>query len=252
MPTTDQHQGMVAENIAIRGHGGDFIHAYFARPMEPGPHPGIVLFHHRPGWSDWYKEIARLFAYHGYTALCPDLYCRWGHGEPDDVAARVNAEGGVADGQVVDDGQQALAFLTRLPTSNGKVGFMGTCSGGRHAYLAACQTPEVSAVVDCWGGNVVMAPDDLDGKRPVAPVDFTKDLSCPLLGIFGEEDRNPSLDQVAQHEAELQRHGKTYEFHTYPDAGHGFTYHHRPQNYRAEQAVDAWSKIWDFLARHLT
>lgn len=249
MVSTDQHQGLLAENLVVRGQGGESVHAYFARPMGPGPHPGVVLFHHKPGWSDWYKETARLFAYHGYLAICPDLYCRYGHGEPDDVAARVNAEGGVADDQVVEDGQGALEFLRGLPTHSGKVAFMGTCSGGRHAYLAACRTAGVDAIVDCWGGRVVMSDDELDDKRPVAPVDLTHQLQAPLLGIFGEDDKNPSPEQVAQHQEELQRQGKDYEFHTYPDAGHGFFYHHRP-NYRVEQANDGWSKIWDFLGRH--
>lgn len=251
MPRTDEHQGTIAENIVMRGQEDDDIHAYLARPMGDGPYPGMVLFHHRPGWSDWYKEIARLFAYRGYVAICPDLYCRWGHGEPDDVAARVSAEGGVADSQVVGDGQGAMRLVRALPVSNGKVGFMGTCSGGRHAYLAACLTPDVDAVVDCWGGRVVMDHDELDDKRPVAPIDYTASLPCPVLGIFGEDDKKPSPEQVAMHEAELQRHGKDYEFHTYPGAAHGFFYHHRPANYRAEQAVDGWNKVWDFLERHL-
>lgn len=250
MTTTDQHQGMLAENLAVRGHDDEFIHAYVARPMGPGPFPGVVLFHHLPGWSDWYKETARLFAYRGYIAICPDLYCRFGHGEPDDVAARVNAERGAADAQVVADGQGALAFLQALPIFSGKVAFMGTCSGGRHAYLAACQTDGVDALVDCWGGRVVMSDDELDEKRPVAPIDLTEQLACPMLGIFGADDKNPDPEQVAQHEAELQRQGKDYEFHTYPDAGHGFFYHHRP-NYRVEQAQDGWAKIWEFLARNL-
>ena len=219
--------------------------------MGPGPYPGVVLFHHRPGWSDWYKEVARLLAYRGYIAVCPDLYCRWGHGEPDDVSARVQANGGVADESVVADGRGAMEFLRALPASSGKVGFMGTCSGGRHAYLAACLLSGVDAVVHCWGGRVVMGPGELSDAMPVAPLDYTPNLDAPLLGIFGEEDTNPSLEQVDQHEAELRRHGKPYEFHRYPGAGHGFFYHHRPANYRAAQAVDGWAKVWDFLARHL-
>ena len=81
----------------------------------------------------------------------------------------------------------------------------GTCSGGRHTYLAACLLDGFSAAVDCWGGHVVMAPENLNEKRPVAPLDYTKDLSCPLLGIFGEEDHSPTVDQVAIHEAAPQR-----------------------------------------------
>ena len=95
-----------------------------------------------------------------------------------------------------------------------------------------------------------MSPESLNEKRPVAPVDLTESLSCPILGLFGEEDRSPTPEDVAVHEAALKAHGKDYEFHMYPDAGHGFFYDHRP-SYRQAQAVDGWEKIWDFLQRHL-
>jgi carboxymethylenebutenolidase len=95
-----------------------------------------------------------------------------------------------------------------------------------------------------------MAKEDLTPRQPVAPIDYTQDLSCPLLGIFGEEDKNPTPEQVAQHEQALKRHGKTYEFHSYPQAGHGFFYYDRPV-YRQEQAVDGWKKIFAFLEKYL-
>ena len=71
-----------------------------------------------------------------------------------------------------------------------------------------------------------------------------------MLGIFGNEDRAPSPEQVDLHEAELKKHGKNYEFHRYDGAGHGFTYYHRPM-YRVEQALDAWEKIFAFFKKHL-
>ena len=82
-------------------------------------------------------------------------------------------------------------------------------------------------------------------------IDMTKDLNCPLLGLFGNDDRAPSPEQVNQHEAELKKHGKTYEFHRYDGAGHGFFYWHRPL-YRPEQAMDGWSKIFAFFGKYLT
>lgn len=251
MPRIDAYEGMIAETVTIRGGDGDLIHAYSARPTGPGPHPAVVLIHHLPGWDEWYRQTTRRFAARGYLAICPDLYCREGHGEPDDVAAKVRADGGVADAQVVADVQAAIDLLRAQPTSNGRVGVFGTCSGGRHAFLVACQATGVDAAVECWGGNVVMAPEDLTDKRPVAPIDLTADLQCPLLGLFGNDDRSPSPEQVDAHEAELARHGKTYEFHRYDGAGHGFFYDFRPA-FRAEQAADGWAKVWDFLARHLT
>ena len=96
-----------------------------------------------------------------------------------------------------------------------------------------------------------MAPEDLDANLPVAPIDLTEHLSAPLLGIFGNDDGSPTAGQVDEHEEELKRRGKDYEFHRYDGAGHGFFYYDKPAAYRAEQAVDGWAKIWDFLDRTL-
>ena len=95
-----------------------------------------------------------------------------------------------------------------------------------------------------------MSREELTPARPVSPLDYTKDLSCPLLGLFGNEDRGPSPEQVNLHEEELKKHGKSYEFHRYDGAGHGFWYYDRPM-YRQQQAMDAWQKTFDFFGRHL-
>ena len=250
MYNTDMYEGMLAETITMQGHNGDVINAYVARPLGAGPFPGVVLIHHAPGWDEWYKETTRKFAHHGYVAICPNLYFRVGHGTPEDVGAKVRAEGGVADNQVVGDAEGALKHLLSLPYLNGKVGVIGTCSGGRHTFLAACRIKGFAAAVDCWGGRVVMAPENLNPKQPVAPIDYAKDLSCPLLGLFGEDDQSPPPAQVAQHEEELKKHNKTYEFHIYPQAGHGFFYYDRSA-YRQEQAVDGWNKLFAFFEKHL-
>lgn len=251
MYQTDMYEGMLAETISLSGAGGDLINAYYARPLGAGPFPGVVLIHHLPGWDEWYREATRKFAHYGFAALSPNLYFRAGHGAPEDVAAKIRGAGGVADDQVVGDVAGAIAYLRSLPYVNGKVGVFGSCSGGRHAVLAASRIKAVDAAVDCWGGRVVMTKDELTPKQPVAPIDYTPDLSCPLLGLFGKEDHSPTPEQVAQHEQELKKHGKTYEFRMYAGAGHGFFYYHRP-NYRQEQAVDGWQKVFAFLGKHLS
>ena len=251
MYQTDMYEGILAETVMIHGANGESINAYFARPLGPGPFPGMVLAHHMPGWDEWYKEATFRFARYGYATISPNLYFRSGHGSPEDVAAKARAAGGVPDDQAVGDLVGAAQFLRSLPTSNGKVGIFGTCSGGRHAYLTACRSTIFDAVVDCWGGRVVMRPEDLSPTQPVAPLDYTQDLRVPLLGLFGQEDQSPTPEQVVRHEEELKRLGKNFEFHMYPHAGHGFFYHHRPA-YRQEQAVDGWNKIFVFLEKHLS
>lgn len=236
--------------LQFAGANGDQIHAYVARPEGAGPFPGVVLMMHMPGWDELYQEFTRRFANHGFTAICPDLYCRVGHGSPDDIAAKVRAEGGVPDDQVVGDAGGAMQWLKSQSSSNGKVGIVGTCSGGRHAVLAASRTPGYDAVIDLWGGGVVQAKEQLTAKQPVAPLDYTRDLQAPLLGLFGNEDQRPSPADVDKHEAELKKHGKTYEFHRYDGAGHAFFYYDRPA-YRQQQAMDGWAKVFAFFEKHL-
>jgi carboxymethylenebutenolidase len=250
MYQTNMYEGTLAETVTLRGANGDVINAYYARPLGGGPFPGMVLIHHAPGWDEWYREATRKFAHHGYLAISPNLYYREGHGTPEDVAAKVRAAGGVPDDQVMGDVEGSLRYLKSLPYCTGKVGVFGTCSGGRQTVLAASRVKGFDAAIDCWGGRVVMAQNELNPKQPVAPIDYTKDLSCPLLGLFGNEDQAPTPAQVNQHEEELKKYGKTYEFHRYDNAGHGFFYYDRPA-YRQEQAVDGWKKVFAFLERYL-
>ena len=244
------YEGMIAETISIGGDKNQLISAYLARPLGPGPFPGVLLLHHAPGWDEWYREATRKFAHHGYAALSPNLYHRAGAGKPDDVAAKVRAEGGVPDAQVIGDAEGATKWLRAQPWLSGKLGAFGTCSGGRHTVLFACHTRSIDAACDLWGGRVVMGPEELTPKQPVAPIEFTKNLGCPLLGLFGNEDRAPTSEQVDRHEAELKKHGKPYEFYRYDGAGHGFFYYDRPM-YRLEPALDGWQKVFAFLRKHL-
>ena len=246
---TNAVPAIAAEVISLKSNNGDTIDAYYARPTGDGPYPGVVLIHHLPGWDELYQEFARRFATHGYLTICPNLYVRAGHGTPDDIAAKVRGDGGVADAQVVDDCLGALAYLKSQPQHNGKTGIIGTCSGGRHAYMVACTMGAFDAIVDLWGGNVVQA--NLTEKQPVSPVTMTEKLNAPLLGLFGNDDQSPSPEQVNQHEEELKKHGKQYEFHRYDGAGHAFWYYDRPA-YRQQQAMDAWSKVFTFFEQNLS
>jgi carboxymethylenebutenolidase len=247
---TDAPGGLIAEVIPYSAGGGDEIHAYVVRPDTDQQLPGVVAVHHLPGWDEFYREFCDRLARHGYTVICPDLYDRFGHGTPDDVAATVRSEGGVSDDSVVADCAAALTWLKALPTSNGKAGIIGTCSGGRHALLTASRIAGFDAVADLWGGGVIATREELSPARPVPVIDYTADLSAPLLGLFGNDDRYPAPGQVDQHEAELKRLGKNYEFHRYDDASHGFFYYHTPM-YRPEQAMDGWEKVFSFFSRHL-
>lgn len=245
------YPALTAETITFRAGNGDSGQAYYARPTRTGKFPGMVVIHHLPGWDEWIIEVTRKFAHHGYAAIAPHLYFRSGPGSPDDIGARVRAAGGVPDDQAVGDVAGAIALLREQVNASGKIGVIGFCSGGRHAYLCGCRLPDIDAVVDCWGGNVIVDdPKALDAKRPIAPIDLSEKLRAPLIGIFGNDDQNPNADQVNRTEAALKRLGKTFEFYRYDGAGHAF-FNSMRTSFRPEQAADGWSKIFAFLEKHL-
>jgi carboxymethylenebutenolidase len=240
-----------AGTVSLTGDGGDEINAYLAHPIDPAPAGGVLVIHHMPGFDDGTKEIVRRFATWGYAAIAPNLHFRDAPGaEPDDAAAASRAAGGVPDARFVADADAAVAYLRGRTSSNGKVGSIGYCSGGRQSVLAACRLP-LDAAVDCYGAFVVGTPPE-GFPLQVSPLyEQLPQLSCPLLGLFGVEDSYPSPDQVAELDRLLTEHGKEHEFHSYDGAGHAFFAVDRP-SYRPTAAVDGWQRIRDFFRRHLT
>jgi carboxymethylenebutenolidase len=243
------YEGLIGESITMRGHNGDLLEAYSARPLGAASVPGVVVIHHMPGWDEWTKEVVRKLAHHGYAAIAPHLFSRLGPGTWDELAVKARSVGGMPDAQVVGDVGAAVQLLRDDPQCNGKVGVIGFCSGGRQAYMMACKL-DIDAAVDCWGGRVIAKPEELNERQPVAVIDMTPSMRCPLLGIFGNDDASPDPEQVNRTEEVLRSLGKEYEFHRYDGAGHGFFAADRA-NYRPEQAVDGWKKVFAFFERTL-
>jgi carboxymethylenebutenolidase len=245
------YDAMMAESMRITSRNGDEVEAYLARPLAPRPSGGVVVIHHMPGYDNATKEITRRFAAEGFNALCPNLYSRQAPGAPtDEAAAVVRAEGGISDEQLVDDVAASAAYLRSLASSNGRVGVIGYCSGGRQSFLAACSL-ELDAAVDCYGAFVVGTPPE-GFPLKVGPIGhLAPQLSCPLLGLFGAEDSFPSTEQVAELERILKDNDKPHEFHIYEGAGHAFFAVNRPL-YRPEAAVDGWARVLDWFGRHLS
>jgi carboxymethylenebutenolidase len=239
-----------ATTVRLTGHGGDEIEAYLARPDGEQRRGGVVVIHHMPGYDRATKEIVRRFAELGYDAICPNLYIREAPGAaPDDAAATARANGGVPDERLVGDVGAVAGYLRALPTSNGKVGVIGYCSGGRQSVLSACKL-DLDAAVDCYGAFVTgIVPEGFPLKVGNL-VDLLPELRAPLLGLFGADDKFPGPEQVAELEQILTEHGKDFDFHTYEGAGHGFFSVDRP-SYNVAAANDGWERITAFYADRL-
>ena len=46
------YPGLTGECVMFKGHDGDMVEGYYAKPSGKGPFPGVVLIHHAPGWPE--------------------------------------------------------------------------------------------------------------------------------------------------------------------------------------------------------
>jgi carboxymethylenebutenolidase len=77
-----------------------------------------------------------------------------------------------------------------------------------------------------------------------------KKASCPVLGLFGEEDQGIPADRINAMAKGLKEFGKGAEVKVYPGAGHAFFNEKRP-SYNAEAAADAWKRTLAFFKTNL-
>jgi carboxymethylenebutenolidase len=218
------------------------MRCYIATSAGRAPAPGVVVCMHAPGVDPFIQDIVGRLGKAGFAAIAPDLY----HRDPatdDDPLIRM---GRLRDHLILRDLSAATSYLRGLPQVDRKrVGSIGFCMGGRIAYLHAASDPGLGIAVVFYGGNILVSW----GDGP-SPFERTADIACPVLGLFGQEDKNPSPADVTRIDEELTRLGKPHEFHSYAGAGHAFLNFTRP-SYRPEAAADAWEKCLSALLRYL-
>ena len=206
---------------------------------------GVLVCMHAPGVDEFIQDICHRLADSGFVAAAPDLYHRQAEGDLNPLERM----GLLRDEEILRDYAVAADWLAGR-SDPGRQCVIGFCMGGRLSYLWAAQRDRLQAAVVFYGGNILvrsLQPGE-SGDGPT-PFDRTGEIDCPLLGLFGNDDENPSPADVDRIAAELDRTGKDYEFHRYDGAGHAFLNFMRP-SLREEAAADAWEKCTAFLQAH--
>jgi carboxymethylenebutenolidase len=222
---------------------GGMMDVYLERPMGGAPWPAIVLTYHREGIDDFTKWVARQYAEAGYFVAVPEI----SHRIPATVAVHDRKQH-LKDPEIVADISATVAYLkTRDDVVKNRLAIAGHCMGGHVEFVGAAAVPDFACVVACYPTGMFEA---WGGAGPT-PFEQLSRIKCPVIGFFGNEDKNPSPRDADKLDAELSRLGIEYSFHRYPGAGHGFQ---RPTKdgpaIRAAQA-DSWQKIFAFLAEKL-
>jgi carboxymethylenebutenolidase len=229
--------------------GGETLRGHLAIPDALAEPPAIVLIPDVHGLSDLYREIAGRFAALGFATLAVDLYSREGAPKLAGPAQAMAWIAALPDPRVLGDLQAAVDFLGSSAGTARRVGITGFCMGGQYALLAACSLHGLSACVSFYG---MLRYAEQNEKKPLSPLDAAVDLTCPYLGIFGEDDALIPSSDIAELSARLARAGKTFEIKSYAGCGHAFLNHTRPDAYRPEAATDAFERSVRFFLAHLS
>jgi carboxymethylenebutenolidase len=220
----------MGQSIEFPRPDGGGCRGYLASAGEVGR--AVVVIQEWWGVNDQICGVVDRFARSGITALAPDLY----HGrvtqEPDEARHLMN--GLDFAGATHEDIRGAVRYLGQ---AGGRVAVMGFCMGGALALAAAVHVPEVAAAVGFYG---------------IPPRDFADPaaLRVPYQGHFAERDAAFPPAAVSALEQALRTSGNPVEMYRY-DAAHAFFNERRADVYDAACANLAWSRLQEFLARHL-
>jgi len=228
----------VTKHLVSYPSGRTAVRAFLARPKGRGPFPGLLVIQEWWGLNAHIMDVASRFARQGYVALAPDLYSRQGNQVTKDPAVAARLMGRLTERDALADLGAGVRFLLAQPgVDRRRIGVVGFCMGGTYALLLPCVRKGIRAAVPFYG----------QVPNPDAPL---RNLTCPILYIYGTRDEWITLADVDRLRGALARYGKAGEVITY-EAPHAFFNNSRRDTYRSEHAKDAWTRTLAFLAQNL-
>jgi len=214
------------------------LKAFVVEPAAEGARAAVIVVQEWWGLNDHIRDVARRFAREGYFAIAPDLYSRQGHKVAAEPNLAAELMGGLKKEDGIEDLQTTIEWLrAQKQTESARLGITGFCMGGSYALLLPCETREISAAAPFYG--------------EIPPDEKLKDLGCPILYVYGENDgwiQRKDVDRLA---AALKKFDKQGEVVIYPGCSHGFFNDTRPDVYRPAEAKDAWERTLKLFAANL-
>jgi len=226
---------------------GAGIEAVRALPRAKGNRPGVIILHERYGIDQHTKDLTVKLAQAGFVGLAPDLFHRF----TGDRKAVLRGEQRVdlTDDDALEDLNAAVEYLKKLKNVDlAKLGIIGVCQTGRQPVLLAAKRGDIAGAVVLYGavGGREWQANEL---RPTPIEELIAQVTCPVLGVFGEADHIISVDDVVRFRNCLEKAKKNYHVRLYRDAPHGWLNDTMPGRYRREAAKDAWSLMMAFLKK---
>jgi dipeptidyl aminopeptidase/acylaminoacyl peptidase len=258
--------GIVPEVVHWKGKDGLPLAGILYKPVNytQGTHyPAVILAHGGPEGQVTLSAApwSIFLADQGYVVLEPNFRGSTGYGERFRNANVEDSGGGE-----IDDVVAGVNYLVSTGLADPKrVGISGGSHGGTVVANAVAKYPEVFAAgIEKFGvvdralflkytnrNSAIRWETKMGGSPEKKPAVYRKanilpdvaQIKTPVLVLHGEADPQVPPQESQQFVAALKAAGKIYEYHTYPNEGHGFQ--------QRDHREDADKRELTFLDRYL-
>lgn len=249
---------MISQDVSIPVDGSS-MPAYLARPQEgSGPHPAVIVLQEVFGFTPETRRVTDLLASIGYVGLAINYYHRTdpqmsqpyteeGDARAFEAAAKVTAQNLDADVSAAVDWLNAQPFVKA-----GKIAAWGFGFGASAAFVTADKRELSGAILFYPAHLAVPLPS---GGEP--PLNHAAEVNVPLLIVYGEKDYYVSRFDMDRIDRALKNANKDARMQIYPNVGHSFFRHGRPQavtelqSYSDEAVAQAVADSWDLVKAFL-
>jgi len=245
--TTDT-TGITAGDFEVKI--GDYgMPVYEARPALGPAAPIVICISEIWGVHEWIRDVTRRFAKAGYYAVAPELFKREGGvGHIANIQEILKIVFAVPLKQMLGDVTATIDWAKKRPGARAdRVGVTAWCWGGGMVYQVAATNPDIKAAVAWYGPP---GRPFADQPTPASGFDVAKDIKVPLLGLYGETDKNPTPADAQKLGDLVRQHNPNVEIVVYPGAGHGFFADYRP-SFNAAASADGWKRCTGWFDKYL-
>lgn len=237
---------MTNTTLTIPAKNGGSFDAYVAMPegVSPdNPAPCVIVIQEIFGVNNGLRGKCNWLASQGFIAIAPDLFWRvepkieLSDQIPEQLQRAFDLFGQFDIDKGIEDLKQTLHTIKGHANSNGNVGCLGYCLGGKLAYLLACHS-DVKASIGYYGVGIENLLAD------------AKSIKGKLMLHIAEKDG--FVPPEAQTQIRQTLGGRdNIVLHSYPDMDHAFT-REGGDNYDAGNAEIADSHSILFLKENLS
>jgi dienelactone hydrolase len=230
---------IIQQEIACQA-GETKIPGLFYEPAGKGPFAVVIVLHGSDGFKSNHAAIVRKLAEAGFASLALTWFgasaerAHWDQVRQKDILAGVS-------------------WLKKLPTVDcNRLGLIGFSRGGGLALIMGSLIPETRAIVNYFGLTAWENGMEEFRNLPLnqsEPLDFVKNISCPILSFHGAKDTVVSVEDTLQLDRSCQKYGLDHTVILYSDLDHSFIW--PGDKYDKQAHADAWDKTLLFLRKNL-